>query len=405
MQAVKVFNNNAVSVVMPDGREAILVGNGLGFGRRPGDVIDKNRVSKVYYVQNELQTKFLKMLDNVTPQVMQAAERISLAAEEQGILLSSKSTISLVDHISFALERVEKGTFLPNLMLSETRMLYPKEYAVGQRALELVRQFCGVQLPEDEAGYIALHLVAGAADGALAYDTVKFVMAVKEIICDTYHCTFEEESLETIRLTMFISIPAAVGLGVLAFPITGVLFPSSSSLSGKLLMMGAVSVVFSALSTITNSVLQSIGQQKKALHNAAISLGMDLIVLALILAVFPKTNIYAVVFAGILFSLSMCVLNNLSIRKHLNFRNEFKNTYVKPLIAAAIMGVVTWVVYYGLFAITKRPSISMLIAILIAIVVYLIAFVVVTGTTEAEMRRMPMGTKLVKVLRILRIYR
>ena len=202
MQAVKVFNNNAVSVVMPDGREAILVGNGLGFGRRPGDVIDKSRVSKVYYVQNELQTKFLKMLDNVTPQVMQAAERISLAAEEQGILLSSKSTISLVDHISFALERVEKGTFLPNLMLSETRMLYPKEYAVGQRALELVRQFCGVQLPEDEAGYIALHLVAGAADGALAYDTVKFVKAVKEIICDTYHCTFEEESLETTRLTV-----------------------------------------------------------------------------------------------------------------------------------------------------------------------------------------------------------
>lgn len=50
MQAVKVFNNNAVSVIMPDGREAILVGNGLGFGRRPGDVIDKSRVSKVYYV-------------------------------------------------------------------------------------------------------------------------------------------------------------------------------------------------------------------------------------------------------------------------------------------------------------------------------------------------------------------
>ena len=44
-------------------------------------------------VQNELQTKFLKMLDNVTPQVMQAAERISLAAEEQGILLSSKRDV------------------------------------------------------------------------------------------------------------------------------------------------------------------------------------------------------------------------------------------------------------------------------------------------------------------------
>ena len=48
-----------------------------------------------------------------------------------------------------------------------------------------------------------------AADGALAYDTVKFVMAVKEIICDTYHCTFEEESLETIRLTVHLKFLAA----------------------------------------------------------------------------------------------------------------------------------------------------------------------------------------------------
>ena len=63
--------------------------------------------------------------------------------------------------------------------------------------------------PEDEAGYIALHLVAGAADGALAYDTVKFVKAVKEIICDTYHCTFEEESLETTRLTVHLKFLAA----------------------------------------------------------------------------------------------------------------------------------------------------------------------------------------------------
>ena len=218
MQAVKVFNNNAVSVVMPDGREAILVGNGLGFGRRPGDVIDKSRVSKVYYVQNELQTKFLKMLDNVTPQVMQAAERISLAAEEQGILLSSKSTISLVDHISFALERVEKGTFLPNLMLSETRMLYPKEYAVGQRALELVRQFCGVQLPEDEAGYIALHLVAGAADGALAYDTVKFVMAVFSILFGFGSCFFWPPVQSVISaLTDLIATSGNFGLFLYGF--------------------------------------------------------------------------------------------------------------------------------------------------------------------------------------------
>lgn len=209
MRAVKVFNNNAVSVVMPDGREAILVGNGLGFGLRPGAKVDPDRVTKVYYVQNEMQTKFLKMLENVTPQVMQAAERIALAAESESILLSNQSIISLVDHISFALERASKGTFLPNLMLQETRMLYPREYAVGQRALDIIRECCSVQLPPDEAGYIALHLVTVSADRELTYDTLKFVKAVTDIIRQSYGCTLEEESLEAARLTTHLKFLAA----------------------------------------------------------------------------------------------------------------------------------------------------------------------------------------------------
>lgn len=209
MRAVKVFNNNAVSVVMPDGREAILVGNGLGFGRRAGDTVERGRVSKVYYVQNEMQTKFLKMLENVTPQVMRAAERIALAAESESILLSNQSIISLVDHISFAVERAGKGVFLPNLMLSETRMLYPKEYAVGQKALAIIKDCCGVLLPQDEAGYIALHFVTVSADRELTYDTLKFVKAVVGIIRESYGCTFEEESLEAARLTTHLKFLAA----------------------------------------------------------------------------------------------------------------------------------------------------------------------------------------------------
>ncbi|MDD7738786.1 MAG: polysaccharide biosynthesis protein [Fusicatenibacter sp.] len=211
--------------------------------------------------------------------------------------------------------------------------------------------------------------------------------------------------LETIRLTMFISIPAAVGLGVLCFPITGVLFPSCSELSGKLLMVGSISVVFSALSTITNSALQSIGMQKIALRNAAISLVVNIVSVCVILFLFPGAGIYGVQIACILFSVSMCVLNNLSIRKYLKFKNEFKDTYLKPLAAAAIMGVITWIVYYGLFVLIRRPSICMVAAIVIAVLVYMVAYVVVTGTTESEMKKMPMGTKLVKVLRILHVYR
>ncbi len=210
--------------------------------------------------------------------------------------------------------------------------------------------------------------------------------------------------LQTIRLTMFLSIPAAVGLGVLSFPITGVLFPASTELSAWLLLGGSVSVVFSALSTITNSALQSIGRQKTALRNAAISLGLNVLVVTVILFVSEKPGIYAVLIANIAFSVSMCFLNNLSIRKYLRFRNEIRNTYLKPLAAAAGMGVVTWIVYYGLYLLTRLEALCLLAAIVVAVPLYLILYVWITQIPEEEMRRFPMGTKIVKVLKLLRIH-
>lgn len=210
--------------------------------------------------------------------------------------------------------------------------------------------------------------------------------------------------LQTIRLTMFLSIPAAVGLGVLSFPITGVLFPASTELSAWLLLGGSVSVVFSALSTITNSALQSIGRQKTDLRNAAISLGLNVLVVTVILFVSEKPGIYAVLIANIAFSVSMCFLNNLSIRKYLRFRNEIRNTYLKPLAAAAGMGVVTWIVYYGLYLLTRLEALCLLAAIVVAVPLYLILYVWITQIPEEEMRRFPMGTKIVKVLKLLRIY-
>lgn len=200
MKIIKVFNNNSVSAILPGGREAILLGNGIGFHKRSGEAVDESRVEKVYYVQTEMQTKFLEMLQDVQPDVMEAAEQIISLAETEGFVLSSQGTISLVDHITFAIERQEKKLTLPNLLLSETRLLYQKEYELGQKALEIIREQCGVSLPEDEAGYIALHLVSISVDSTAAYGTLKFVKAMLEVIRSTYGITLDEDSLDTLRL-------------------------------------------------------------------------------------------------------------------------------------------------------------------------------------------------------------
>ena len=208
----------------------------------------------------------------------------------------------------------------------------------------------------------------------------------------------------TIRLTMFICIPATVGLTVLSMPIMQVLFPGSTELSAKLLLTGSLYVIFAALSTITGGVLQAIGRQKEAMINAAIALGINLVFQAVILLAVPKLDIYAVMIANILFSVMCCVLNDISLKKHLGFRNEYKNTYVMPALASGVMAVAAIAVYYGLHALTKGMLIPLAAAVIVAIIIYLIAYVIFTRIPENEMRTFPMGGKLVRILKILRVY-
>ena len=200
MDAIKVFNNNAISTVMPDGREAIVIGRGIGFNKRPGDPVSEQNIEKVYYVQNEMQTKFLQMLQDVRPDVMEAAEEIISVAENDGFHLSNQATISLIDHIGFAIERQENNMELPNLLLSETQLLYQKEYAIGLLSLDIIQKHCGITLPKDEAGYIALHLITISADRGGTYDTLKFVKGTGDIIKEVYGVDLEPQSLDAMRL-------------------------------------------------------------------------------------------------------------------------------------------------------------------------------------------------------------
>ena len=208
MKAIRVFNNNSVSTVMPDGREAIILGKGIGFHKRPGEEVDARLVEKVYYVQNEMQTKFLKILQDVEPNVMRAAERVLAMAENEGFRMSNQATISLIDHISFSIERFKKNITLPNLLLNETQLLYQKEYKLGRKALDIIEECCGVRLPEDEAGYIALHLVTISVDRNAAYEYLQFIKGSLDIVRETYSIALEQDSLATIRLTTHLKFLA-----------------------------------------------------------------------------------------------------------------------------------------------------------------------------------------------------
>ncbi len=246
---------------------------------------------------------------------------------------------------------------------------------------------------------INIPLALASASASALMPEVSAAYAVKD------RKTARSHIASTVRLTMFICIPAAVGLAVLAFPIMGVLFPTSTEISVRLLATGTIYVIFTALATITGSVLQAIGHPRRAMINAAVALGVNLALLAVLLGIAPQLDIYAVMIANIVFSVVYCVINALSLRKFLGRSSIDGMVYVKTVIAAAIMGLAVWLIYNGLYHVTYRPFICLVIAIIVGVLIYLVAYVLITGTKKEELARYPMGGKLVKFFVLIRIYR
>ena len=137
----------------------------------------------------------------------------------------------------------------------------------------------------------------------------------------------------------------AVGLTVLAGPVCNLLFSRYDNTNLiRMMMYGSLAVVFFSLSTVTNAVLQGINHMQTPLKNAVISLVLHILVLCIMLFGF-KMGIYSVVYSNILFALFMCILNGISIRRFLNYRQEMKKTFILPTIASGIMGGAAYGVY------------------------------------------------------------
>jgi len=208
-----------------------------------------------------------------------------------------------------------------------------------------------------------------------------------------------------IRFIMVIAVPCCVGLAVLAKPIFTLLFPGTiSSLDSATTMMwvGAVAVVFYSLSTLTNGLLQGIDQLKIPVKNAAIALVAHIILLV-VLMLFFKLNIYAVVIANAFFALLVCILNAFALQRHAGYKQEFQKTFLMPTIAAGIMGVIAYGAYALFFLLTKSNLISIIVSIILAVVVYFVALLLLKGLTEAEIRKFPKGHVLVQVAKQLKL--
>jgi len=203
MKIEKVYNNNVVSAFNEENIELVVMGKGLAFQKKPGDEIEEEKIEKVFTLKNkDMSDRFKTLLYEVSLELMEVTEEIiQLAKEKIGRELSDSIYVSLTDHINFAIERNNKGLDIKNALLWEIKKLYKDEFSIGLEALNMIKNKLHVTLPEDEAGFIAMHIVNAELNEEMPniVNITKTMQDILKIVKYHFSIDFNEDSLNFFR--------------------------------------------------------------------------------------------------------------------------------------------------------------------------------------------------------------
>lgn len=203
MKIHKVINNNIIVTLDASGKESILMGRGLGFKKHPNDEFDEGMVEKKFTLTSSEQSGHLSdLLHEIPMQEIDAAITImDTALQKLDKKLNEGMIISLSDHIHTSIERSRDNIFVKNVLLWEIKKFYPEEFKIGKIALEIIRDKTGTLLPDDEAGFIALHIVNAQMEDTVgdAYGLTRVMQEIINIIKYTCRVSFDEDSVYYYR--------------------------------------------------------------------------------------------------------------------------------------------------------------------------------------------------------------
>lgn len=190
----KKLNNNVVIALDADHKEVIVMGKGLGFNIQAGDTISADRIEKIFSLTDVKANKQLQeIIETIPISFVELTEEIfSYAKIHVASDLNDSVILHLCDHIYMALARQKEGITVKNVMLWDIQRFYQEEYQVGLYALDLIFEKMGVRLPEDEAGFIAIHIV-----NAQLKQTTKSVHEITKLM---------EEIEQIVRIVLGVNI-------------------------------------------------------------------------------------------------------------------------------------------------------------------------------------------------------
>ena len=201
---IKVLNNNGILVYHNEtGRELILMGNGVGFGKKPTQQIEDMPGAKVYsLVTRQKQQSVLKVVNGIQPGFIEAAGRIIEEAEKVFSEVNHEILLPMADHIALAAKRAKENRQIPNPFTPDIRVLFSKEYTVAIRGRDIIREMMGYEISDDEVGFLTLHIHAGLSDEqvSVTLDTTRIINEGIRMIEKGFSQKLQEDSLAYTRL-------------------------------------------------------------------------------------------------------------------------------------------------------------------------------------------------------------
>lgn len=213
MIIAKVLNNNIAVAVDDEGRDVIVMGCGVAFKKRRGDVVDEAKVDRLFTQDvSELSRRFGEMIAEIPEEYFEAAQSIIGNAKMRlGRNLDDNLYLTLTDHIHFSIERCRQGITIRNRLLFETKMLYREEFECACEAVSYLDKRFDVELPQDEAAFIALHLVNADSGASMdnTFQITRMVQGFNSLIRNYFKIEIDTESLDYYRLMIHLKLFAS----------------------------------------------------------------------------------------------------------------------------------------------------------------------------------------------------
>lgn len=201
----KILNNNVViSIDESTNKEIILMGCGIAFTKKPGDLVEEEKIEKKFSIEDKSAGNKLKKLINEIPEdILQITHEIIIyASKTLGKKLDDHLYTSLSDHIAFSVKRYQNGIEVKNELLDEIRRIHKNEYKVALTSLKYINKKLNINLAIDEAGFIALHFLNSSYEntGANSIQSTNLIKEILDIIRVCYNAKFVEEDINYDRL-------------------------------------------------------------------------------------------------------------------------------------------------------------------------------------------------------------